>query len=285
MDKLAKGWFSELGVMWPGQAMSIEVEEILFQGKSDFQDVVVFKSKAYGNVLALDGVIQCTERDEFSYQEMLTHLSMCAHPDPKKVLVIGGGDGGVLREIAKHSTVEQIVICEIDKMVIDVSKKWLPHMAAGFDDPRVKVNIGDGCAFLANSKNEYDVIIVDSSDPVGPAEVLFEKPFYVNMRNALREGGLISTQGECQWLHLELIKKLVEQSRELYKHAEYAFTTIPTYPCGQIGFLVCSQREQSPSIPVREISTDKLRYYNKDVHKAAFVLPEFARKVLAPTKK
>jgi len=285
MDKLAKGWFSELGVMWPGQAMSIEVEEILFQGKSDFQDVCVFKSKTYGNVLALDGVIQCTERDEFSYQEMLTHLSMCAHPDPKKVLVIGGGDGGVLREVAKHSSVEQIVICEIDKMVIEVSKKWLPHMAAGFDDPRVKVNIGDGCAFLANSKNEYDVIIVDSSDPVGPAEVLFEKPFYINMRNALREGGLISTQGECQWLHLELIKKLVEQSRELYKHAEYAFTTIPTYPCGQIGFLVCSQRDQPPSIPVREIPTDKLRYYNKEVHKAAFVLPEFARKVLATTKK
>jgi len=284
MNQLAQGWFSEIGVMWPGQAMSIEVEEVLYEGQSDFQKVVVFKSKTYGNVLALDGVIQCTERDEFSYQEMLTHIAMCAHPDPKKVLVIGGGDGGVLREIAKHKHVEQIVICEIDKMVIDVSKKWLPHMAVGYDDPRVKVNIGDGCKFLESSKSEYDIIIVDSSDPVGPAEVLFEKPFYVNMRNALRPGGVISTQGECQWLHLELIKKVLEQSRELYKHAEFAFTTIPTYPCGQIGFCVLSLRDESPSIPVREIESDTLKYYNKEVHKAAFVLPEFARKVLSPKK-
>lgn len=284
MNKLAQGWFSEIGVMWPGQAMSIEVEDILFEGKSDYQNVVVFKSKNYGNVLALDGVIQCTERDEFSYQEMLTHIPMCAHPDPKKVLVIGGGDGGVLREVAKHACVEEIVICEIDKMVIDVSKKWLPHMAAGYDDPRVKVNIGDGCKFLENSNNEYDVIIVDSSDPIGPAEVLFEKPFYVNMRKALREGGLISTQGECQWLHLELIERLLVQSRDLYKHAEYAFTTIPTYPCGQIGFCVCSLRNESPSVPVREINTEQLKYYNAAVHRAAFVLPQFASKVLSPKK-
>jgi len=285
MDKLGKGWFSELGVMWPGQAMSIEVEEILFQGRSDYQDVVAFKSKTYGNVMALDGVIQCSERDEFSYQEMLTHLTMCAHPDPKKVLVIGGGDGGVLREVAKHRGVEQIVICEIDKMVIEVSKKYLPHMAVGYNDPRVKVNIGDGCKFLEESKNEYDIIIVDSSDPVGPAEVLFEKPFYVNMRNALRPGGIVGTQGECQWLHLELIKRLLDQSREIYNHVEYAYTTIPTYPCGQIGFVICSLRDERPSVPVRDISGENTRYYNQDVHKAAFVLPEFARKVLSPPVK
>jgi len=285
MDILGKGWFSELGVMWPGQAMSIEVDTILFQGRSDYQDVVVFKSKTYGNVLALDGVIQCTERDEFSYQEMLTHLSMSAHPDPKRVLVIGGGDGGVLREVAKHKSVEQIVICEIDKMVIDVSKQYLPHMAAGYNDPRVKVNIGDGCKFLEESKNEYDIIIVDSSDPVGPAEVLFEKPFYVNMRNALREGGLISTQGECMWLHLDLIKRLLDQSRDLYKHAEYAFTTIPTYPCGQIGFVVCSLRDESPSEAVRELTGAHLKYYSKEVHKASFVLPQFAAQALYPPNK
>lgn len=281
MDKLAKGWFSELGVMWPGQCMSLEVEEILFQGKSDFQDVVVFKSKTYGNVLALDGVIQCTERDEFSYQEMVTHLAMCAHPNPEKVLVIGGGDGGVLREVAKHDCVKEIHICEIDKMVIEVSKKWLPHMAVGFDDPRVKVTIGDGCKFLENSKSEYDVIIVDSSDPVGPAEVLFEKPFYVNMKNALRPGGVIATQAECLWLHLDLIKRLLVQAKEMFNQAEYAYTTIPTYPSGMIGFCILSLRDESSSIPKRELPAEKLRYYNKDIHKAAFVLPEFARKAFS----
>lgn len=281
MDKLAKGWFSELGQMWPGQCMSLEVEEVLFQGRSDFQDVVVFKSKTYGNVLALDGVIQCSERDEFSYQEMVTHLAMCAHPNPEKVLVIGGGDGGVLREVAKHDCVKEIHICEIDKMVIDVSKKWLPKMAVGFDDPRVKVTIGDGCKFLENSKNEYDVIVVDSSDPIGPAEVLFEKPFYVNMKNALRPGGVISTQAECLWLHLDLIKRLLVQAKEMFKQAEYAYTTIPTYPSGVIGFCILSLRDESSSVPKRELPVEKLRYYNKDIHKSAFVLPEFARKAFS----
>jgi len=285
MDSLKKGWFSELGVMWPGQCMSLEVDEVLYQGRSKYQDVVVFKSKTWGNILALDGVIQCSERDEFSYQEMLTHIPMCAHPNPKKVLVIGGGDGGVLREVAKHKCVEEIVICEIDEMVLEVSKKWLPKMAAGYDDSRVKVNIGDGCAFLANSKNEYDVIIVDSSDPVGPAEVLFEKPFYKNMHNALREGGICATQAECLWLHMDLIKRLIDQSKEMYAQAEYAFTTMPTYPCGVIGFAVCSKRAESPSKPVRELPVEQLKYYNKQVHEAAFVLPEFARKILAAPKK
>jgi len=258
--------------------MSLEVEEVLFEGRSDYQDVIVFKSKTYGHVLVLDGVIQCTERDEFSYQEMLTNLAVCAHPNPEKVLVIGGGDGGVLREVAKHSCVKEIHICEIDKMVIDVSKKWLPGMAVGFDDPRVKVTIGDGCKFLENSKNEYDVIIVDSSDPIGPAEVLFEKPFYVNMKNALRAGGIISTQAECLWLHVDLIKRLIVQAKEMFKHAEYAFTTIPTYPSGVIGFCILSLRDESPSVPKRELPAEKMKYYNKDVHRAAFVLPEFARK-------
>jgi len=280
MNKLAKGWFSELGTLWPGQCMSLEVEEILFEGKSLYQDVVVFKSKTYGNVLSLDGVIQVTERDEFSYQEMLCHLPLCAHPDPKKVLVIGGGDGGCLREIARHKGIQEIWICEIDQMVIDVSKIHLKQLAKGFEDKRVKVFVEDGCKFLERYKKEFDVIIVDSSDPIGPAEVLFEKPFYINMRNALKDGGLISTQAECLWLHLEIIKKLLKESREIYKKVEYAYTTMPTYPSGQIGFCICSLRDESPSIPVREIADEDLKYYNKEIHKAAFVLPQFAKKAL-----
>lgn len=281
MNKLAKGWFSETGALWPGQCLSLEVEEILFEGRSLFQDVIVFKSKSYGNVLALDGVIQVTERDEFSYQEMLSHLPLCAHPDPKKVLVIGGGDGGCLREVAKHKGVEEIWICEIDQMVIDVSKKYLPQLAKGFDDKRVKVFVEDGCKFLEKYKNEFDVIIVDSSDPIGPAEVLFEKPFYVNMKNALKEGGIVSTQAECMWLHLDIIKKLIKESREIYPVVEYAYTTMPTYPSGQIGFCICSKRNETSSIPKRELQTDDLKYYNKEIHKAAFVLPEFVRKELS----
>jgi spermidine synthase len=281
MDKIMNGWFSEAGhPMWPGQAMSLEVEEVLLTQKSDYQDVLVFKSKTYGNVLVLDGVIQVTERDEFSYQEMLAHLALCAHPNPEKVVVIGGGDGGVLREIAKHDSVKEITICEIDKVVIEAAKKYLPGTSIGYSDPRVTVHVGDGVKFMDEHEKTFDVIIVDSSDPVGPAEFLFEKPFYQSIKKALREGGIAATQAECLWLHMDIIKRLMVQSKEMFKHAEYAFTTIPTYPCGQIGFAILSERDQSPKEPVRTLPADKLRYYNEHVHRASFVLPEFARKAL-----
>jgi len=287
MDSLAKGWFSELGVMWPGQAMSLEVEEVLFKGRSEYQDVVVFKSKTFGTVLALDGVIQLTERDEFAYQEMIVHLPLCAHPNPKKVLVIGGGDGGVVREICRHDCVESIEMVEIDKMVPEMSKKYLPTVSTHFDDPRLKLYFEDGCKFLESKTAEYDVIIVDSSDPVGPAEVLFEKPFYTSMRKALKDGGIVCTQAECLWLHMDLISKLVTESRELYDKVEYAYTAIPTYPCGQVGLLLCSARggDYTASVPSRKLESDKLRYYNDKIHTASFVLPEFARKRIEEGKK
>jgi len=282
MNKLGDGWFSEIGPMWPGQCMSLEVEEILFEGRSDFQDICVFKSKTYGTVLALDGLIQLTERDEHGYQEMMVHLPLCAHPNPKKVLIIGGGDGGVLREICKHSSVEEIEMCEIDKMVPEVSKKYLPTMSTHFNDPRLKLHFADGCKFLESKTKEYDVIIVDSSDPIGPAEVLFERPFYISLRNALKDGGIVATQAECLWLHLDIIKALVKQSKELFSTAEYAYTTVPTYPSGQIGFVICSLRTDdfTAAVPAHGVDGGNLRYYNADVHKASFVLPEFARKAL-----
>ncbi|KAK3249843.1 ribonucleotide reductase (RNR) inhibitor [Cymbomonas tetramitiformis] len=177
LDAVNKGWFSELSVMWPGQALSIKVEEVLFHDKSEFQDVMVFSSQAYGNVLVLDGVIQCTERDEFAYQEMITHLPLCALSEPPKtVLVVGGGDGGVLREILRHKSVTRVDMAEIDAMVPEVSKKFFPQMAIGFEDERVNLKICDGIKFVEDAaEGTYDAIIVDSSDPVGPAEVLFQK--------------------------------------------------------------------------------------------------------------
>ena len=181
--------------MWPGQAMSLKVNQILHHEKSKYQDVLVFESSDYGTVLVLDNVIQCTERDEFSYQEMITHLAMNAHPNPKKVLVIGGGDGGVLREVVKHESVEEATLCDIDEAVIRVSKKYLPGMSIGFQHPNAKTHVGDGFEFLKNRQNEFDVIITDSSDPEGPAENLFKKSYFELLRDALREGGVITTQG------------------------------------------------------------------------------------------
>ncbi|KAF8417831.1 spermidine synthase [Tirmania nivea] len=279
------GWFREISDMWPGQAMTLKVNKVLHVEKSKYQDVLVFESATYGNVLVLDNVIQCTERDEFSYQEMITHLAMFSHPSPKKVLVIGGGDGGVLREVIKHNEVEEAILCDIDEAVPRVSKMFLPHMAKGFEDPRVRVHIGDGFKFLEDYKNEFDVIITDSSDPEGPAETLFQKPYFELLHGALREGGVITTQAENQWLHLPLIASLKKSCREVFPVAEYAYTTIPTYPSGQIGFMVCTKdASRDVSKPLRtwseEEEVETLRYYNKKVHEAAFVLPNFAKVAL-----
>lgn len=282
-DLIADGWFHERGVMWPGQAMSLKVEHVLDHHRSHFQDVLVFASSHHGNVLVLDGVIQVTERDEFAYQEMIAHIPLFAHPNPKKVLCIGGGDGGVLREIARHPGVEEIVICEIDKDVIEVSKKYLPKLAVGFDDPRVIVNIYDGANFLEENKDSFDVIITDSSDPVGPASVLFETPFYKSMHGCLREGGIVCTQGECIWLHLDLIKPLVTAISKTFTTVEYAYTAIPSYPSGQIGFIVATKGRGRCNEPCREPDegTQKsLQCYSSELHRAAFVLPAFAKRAI-----
>ncbi|KAJ5717306.1 hypothetical protein N7488_002952 [Penicillium malachiteum] len=281
------GWFSEQSGMWPGQAMNLKVNQILHHEKSKYQDVLVFESSDYGTVLVLDNVIQCTERDEFSYQEMITHLAMNSHPNPKKVLVIGGGDGGVLREVVKHETVEEAVLCDIDEAVIRVSKKYLPGMSIGFQHPNAKTHVGDGFEFLKDHKNEFDVIITDSSDPEGPAESLFQKPYFELLRDALRDGGVITTQGsENQWLHLPLIADLKKSCSEVFPVAEYAYTTIPTYPSGQIGFMVCCKdATRNVKEPLRSWTREEeerhCRYYNADIHRASFVLPNFARKALA----
>ncbi|EXF82714.1 spermidine synthase [Colletotrichum fioriniae PJ7] len=278
--------------MWPGQAMTLKVKKVIHHEKSQYQDVLIFESTDYGMVLVLDNVIQATERDEFSYQEMITHLAMNSHPNPKKVLVIGGGDGGVLREVVKHECVEEAILCDIDEAVIRLSKQYLPNMAVGFDHPKSKTHVGDGFKFLEEYKNTFDVIITDSSDPEGPAESLFQKPYFQLLHDALREGGVITTQGsnsiqtaENQWLHMPLISKLKKDCKEIFPVAEYAYTTIPTYPSGQIGFMVCTKdASRNVKEPLRKWSAeeeDKLcRYYNADIHKASFVLPNFAKKAL-----
>jgi len=280
MEFFKKNWFSELGELWPGQTFSLEVQEVLYHKKSKFQDVIVFQSKTYGKVLVLDGAIQCTERDEFAYQEMISHVPLCAHKNPKRVLVVGGGDGGVLREVVKHDSVEIVDLCEIDQDVIDVSKMYLPFMAEGFNNPKVRIHIEDGFVFLKNKKNEYDVIITDSSDPIGPASSLYQGGYFSLLKESLREGGIICSQAESIYLHMNIIKELVETCKKVFTNVEYAYVTIPSYPSGQIGFVLCSA--DSCKKPKRKISEKEVlsKYYNYDIHSAAFVLPEFAKKAL-----
>ncbi len=268
--------------MWPGVALSLEIMETLYSKKSKFQQIDLYQTRHHGKMLVLDGIIQLTEFDEFTYQEMLAHLPLFAHPEPKNILVIGGGDGGILREIGRHDLVENIDFCEIDEDVIRVAKEFLPELACGFDDSRVVVHIGDGNTFVNNKTNAYDVIIVDSSDPIGPGEVLFQKPFYQGLKNALKPGGIIATQGESVFMHQAWVVTLAGITRELFPVQAYASIQVPTYPGGSIGICMGSL---GPDLirPARQISHSlqtQLKYYTPKMHAAAFVLPYFAEQML-----
>eukprot|EP01098_Paradermamoeba_levis_P008066 TRINITY_DN3355_c0_g1_i1.p1 TRINITY_DN3355_c0_g1~~TRINITY_DN3355_c0_g1_i1.p1 ORF type:complete len:308 (-),score=103.43 TRINITY_DN3355_c0_g1_i1:226-1086(-) len=286
MDVITKGWFSEVSTFWPGQSFSLEVEKVLHQEKSQFQDILMLQTKTYGKVLVLDGVIQLTERDQFSYQEMIAHVPVLSHPNPKRVMVIGGGDGAVLCQLVKYPDLEEIILCELDERVVAVSKEYFPQFSPGWTDKRVRVHHGDGLKFLQEHTHKMDVIIVDSSDPIGPAESLFGKAFFETLKQNIATGGVICTQAECVWLHLDLITKITASCRSLFKHVDYFYTTIPTYPSGQIGFMLCSDEHNGtkPARPFPAEAASSLQYYSEKVHEASFVLPEFASKALRAVK-
>lgn len=281
-------WFREENEQWAGYSVGLEIEEILVMERSPYQEILVFKSKAFGNVLVLDGVIQCTERDEFAYQEMIAHLPLNCHPNPRKVLVVGGGDGGVVREVLKNPLVQEVVLCEIDEKVVEVCKKHLPDMADSFNNPRMQLFIGDGIKYMKEHSSAFDVIITDAPDPIGPAADLFEAEYYNNMKKALKPDGIICCQGENMYLDLPLIKKLMTFSREIFPQVVYGFTAMPTYTGGHIGFVLCSLnpgtnfREPLKTYTDEELNQMKLRYYNSDIHRACFCLPQFAKKELYP---
>ena len=285
-DLIVDGWFMEKNKQWPGQAFSLEVEEVMFTTTSKYQDILVFKSKHHGMVLVLDGVIQCTEFDEYAYQEMLTFLPLNSHPNPKNVLIIGGGDGGIAREVVKHPSVQTVTQCEIDVDVINTCKRYLPSMACRFDDPKMNLHIGDGFRFMEEHKDEFDVIISDTSDPVGPAERLFSSEYYKLMHSALRDDGLLAVQGECMFLHHKLIRGMLDFCNGLYAKSAYATSYVPSYPCGQIGYLLASKDKTTDFVNPVKIFTEeektemKLRYYDEDVHTNAFVLPREIKKSL-----
>lgn len=282
VNQIINGWFSEICPMGPGLALSLEVETVLYSQSSAFQQIDVLQTRNYGKVLVLDGMIQLTEFDEFAYQEMMAHLPLFSHPDPKQVLVIGGGDGGVLREVCRHKTVEAVDFCEIDEQVIEVAKAYLPTLSTGFDDPRVTVHIRDGARFAQDRPGRYDVIIVDSSDPIGPAAKLFTPPFYACLKNALRPGGVTACQGESIFLHPDLVRGMTRDFRSLFPVSAYAWLVVPTYPGGHIGICLGS-RGPELTRPARDIPSDLqhlLRYYTPQMHRAAFVLPRFARKII-----
>lgn len=253
----------------------------LFEGRSDFQDVVVAQGPAYGRMLFLDGCMMTTERDEFVYHEMLAHVPMMAarrNTVVRNVLIIGGGDGGLAREVLRHDTVERVDMVEIDGMVVDVSRKFLPSIGSAFDDPRLNVLTEDGNAFIHRaSPSTYDVILIDSADPIGPGIVLFQPPFYKAVLRALRPNGLVAAQGMSPWLQADGQRFMFGNLGRSFPFVSAFVATIPTYPGGQWVFALCAGEEVEPTeadpAAVGQIGTTQ--YYSAAVHKASFALPPF----------
>ena len=276
-------WFTERHTN--GVNFSIKVDRQLFSGQSEFQRIDIFDSKEFGRFLALVGYMMLTEKDEFIYHEMIVHVPMAVHPNVKKVLVIGAGDGGVIRELCRYETIETIDMVEIDELVVEVSKKYLPTTACCFDDPRLNIFYQDGLRFVRTKENEYDLIIVDSTDPFGPGEGLFTKEFYGNCFKALNETGIMVNQHESPFYQTDAIamqrahKRIVESfpiSRVYQAH-------IPTYPSGHWLFGFASKKYH----PIKDFQKTKwnargmkTKYYNTGIHVGSFALPNYVEELL-----
>jgi spermidine synthase len=268
-------WFEEQLEVSKGRAIKIQYKQLLESYRSPFQKIVIYDTVFFGKMLVHDDVIMVTEFDEAHYHEMIVHVALNVHPNPQRVLVIGGGDGGTLREVLKHKEVEIAHICEIDEDVIRLCKKHFPNLSASFDDKRTEVFCEDGAQFIQKYKGFYNVIIVDSSDPIGPAEVLFQEKFYRAMYDALTDDGIVITQSESYHYHKDVIRDIVTFNRKIFPQYHYYYTMVPTYPSGVIGFSFCSKiyHPITDFKPERAAALKDLKYYSKDIHHACFILP------------
>ena len=278
-------WYTESLELAKGRAVSYRVTKTLETRQTPFQKIDIFETQAFGRMFTLDGVTMVTEKDEHSYHEMIAHVPLLSHPSPKSVLVIGGGDGGTVREVLKHPSVEEVVLCEIDKGVVDISYEYFPNCANAMKDPKVLHHYDDGAKFARENKERFDVILVDSSDPVGPAEILFKEPFYRDLAVALKNGGIVATQAESFWYHGEVIRALFEFIPKVFPNYGYYYTTIPSYPSGVIGFTFLSKGVNPYLVnPDPTRVPFGLRYYSTDLHRSAFHLPVFAQELIPKQK-
>lgn len=257
---------------------SYEVTNILYKGKSKFQEIMVFENPFFGKVLVLDGVVQITERDEFFYHEMLVHIVMNAHPDPKKVVVIGGGDGGTVREVLKHKSVDKVYFIEIDEEVINVSKKFFPSVSRGVNDPRVEIKCMDGAEFVKARQSDIDLVIVDSTDIVGFAKSLFTKKFFSSIKNCLTENGMMVTLTESLHFHKEIVIEVQETMKSVFPVVDIYTAPIATYAGNWWTFSVGSKKLDPREI--RRKQKIKTKYYSSDIHKTAFLPKEMYERLL-----
>lgn len=256
---------------------SARVSGVLHRARSAFQDVVVVDTPAHGRLLALDGFVQTTDMDEHCYHEMLGHVAASAHPSPRRALVIGGGDGGLVRELLRHDLT--VDLCEIDEAVVDAARRFFPRLSAGLDDPRVSVHIADGIAFVAGRRAVYDLIYIDSSEPVGPGQGLFTPAFYRTVAGALCPGGMAVAQSESPFYNLDVLRRVRTGMAAGFPDVRTYLGPVPTYPSGTWSYTVGSLGPD-PSAPARP-APGGLRFYTGEVHRGAFALPAFLREALA----
>lgn len=266
----------------PDLSLSIKATATIFRKSNDYQDILIADTPQYGKVLLLDNKFQTTDMDEFIYHEMIAHVAMYSHPAPSRVLVIGGGDGGAVREVLKHQSVKLVELAEIDEDVVEAAKKYLPHLSSGFSDHRCEIVIADGIEFIKNTSDSYDIIIVDSTDPAGPAANLFTEDFYTAAYASLKTDGILVLQTESPFLHRDFIVKTNKTLSAIFPVVRICLAPIPTYPSGLWSFTVGSKK-YDPSAPSRNeaIAT---KYYTPEIHKASFVLPRFLEDAIRTNK-
>ncbi|NLD47558.1 MAG: polyamine aminopropyltransferase [Clostridiaceae bacterium] len=267
-------WYTEYQTS--GVGITCKTKKTYHTEKTEFQDMALIETEQFGRMLVLDGTVQTTIFDEFVYHEMITHVPLCTHKNPKKALVIGGGDGGAIREIIKHPTIEKAVLCEIDGRVVEISKQYLPEISCTLDDKRVEVRIADGIKYVNEHKNEFDVIMVDSTDPVGPAVGLFAIDFYKAIYESLKEDGIFVAQTESPFFHKDLIKNVFRDVKSLFPVTRLYTCAIPTYPSGFWSFTLGSKKYDPLETDIAKIPSLDTKYYCPQIHKAVFALPKFA---------
>ncbi|MDD2586673.1 MAG: polyamine aminopropyltransferase [Syntrophomonadaceae bacterium] len=271
-------WMNEINT--DGYRVQWKINNILHTETTDYQQLSIVDTVEWGKALVLDGALQVSEKDEFIYNEMITHIVMHSHPQPEKILIIGGGDGGALREVVKHKDVKAVDMVEIDGRVIENCKKYLPSIACAFDDPRLNLYLEDGIKFVANSKEKYDVVIIDSSDPVGPAVQLYSKGFYENVFKVLASDGMMVAQSESPIFYQDIFVSVFDSLSTIFAQTYVYLATVPTYVSGPWSFTIGSKKYSPLKIIDDRETINGLKYYNAGIHKGAFNLPQYVKELL-----
>ncbi len=276
-------WFTEKHT--ESRGLSFRIDKTLYHEKSPYQTMDIVETPDFGKVMLLDDVVMVTDVDEFVYHEMISHVSLYSHPNPRRVLIIGGGDGGTLREVTKHPEVETATLVEIDDMVIRGAKQFFPQLAIGFNSPKAEVIVDDGIKYIADCKEKYDIILIDSTDPVGPATGLFRKDFYQSCFDLLNDDGILTVQSESPYIpHLvPIIRDMNINLSSIFPNVHMYLAAIQTYQAGLWSFQLASKKYH----PIHDFQDAlykqhqlNLQYYTDGIHKACFTLPRFVEKII-----